>query len=109
MVELSAKRLKSDIAVKATVPVESVAETISNALGIALEQNTTGKYEEFEGYEGEALGIKVTLVADPKNPDSDYDLGFYGSYGNNGETIDITSFILAILYKRTNLVCNKMT
>jgi hypothetical protein len=108
MSEITAKRIKSDISIRATVPIDSVAETISNALCVSLDINSTGKFEEFVGYEGSTLGIKITLVSDPKSPESDYDLSFYGSHGEEGETIEITSFILATLNKSTDLICRKM-
>ena len=109
MKEICAKRFKSNISIEPTKSYELAANQISEALSINLSLNTSGKFEEFVGYEACAFGISVNLICDPNSPDSPYDLDFYGySESMGGETIDITDYILSLLKKRTDLICKKM-
>jgi len=108
MNKITAKRFAANIGIKPTQEIEIVAKSISDALTLELNQNKTGKFEEFIGYEGEALGMSINLIANPQDPDEYYDLDIYGTSKEDGETIDITNYILSVLNKKTDLVCKKM-
>jgi len=109
MSEFHAKRLKADVRINTELPVDTVVKSISEALSVDLKLNSTGKFEEFIGYEGAALGLSVTLLFDPGDPEGGFDFEIYGSHGDQGEAIDIASFIISILHEKTGLSCDIMT
>jgi len=109
MNKIIAKRFAANIAIKPTQKVEKVANSISDALTLELKQNKTGKFEEFIGYEGNAFGISLNLIANPQDPTANYDLDIYGTSKVTGDTVDMTNYILSLLNEKTDLECSKMT
>lgn len=105
----SVKYIESDINISSKFSIEDTAKIVSKALNISLRLNDSGKYEEFVGYDETVLGIIITLICNPSDLISGYDLTFYGKASSNEicGVADITDYILSLLEK-TELECKKM-
>ena len=105
----SVKYIESDINISSEFSIEDTATIVSKILNISLKFNNSVKYEELIGYDKTVLGIKISLICNPSDLTSGYDLAFYGRASINEVfgVADITDYILSLL-ENTELECKKM-
>lgn len=86
-------------------PDHSLAETariVSSALGIALEEEVTGRFEEFPAYLAERAGVMYALLGPPErehdireNPTNDYCLQVWPE--SSGAAEPVFDYVVGIL------------
>lgn len=95
--------LKGYVFIRTPKPLDAVAEQISWALSINLEEAKVGRFEEYEGYLCDAMGFTIYLVGDdlskPRPTSHKYELSIAPSaklaYEDNAgfEEVDVSSFL----------------
>jgi|GEM_PF-6888429 len=108
MKNVKVRSYAATISIEPSIPLEQVAQEVEAALSVKLEREVSGKFEEFVGYIGWALGGRITLIADPRQPTSHYDLDIYGTSDVEGIAVDLTDFLLELLKTRPCLSCKRM-
>ena len=99
----STKFLKGYVFISTRTSLEDVAEKISRALSIKLEEAPIGRFEEYEGYQCDAMGFTIYLTGDDLSKPRPIDHNFQLTVGPSRrlvfeenmtfEEIDISSFL----------------
>ncbi len=107
------KFLRGDVFIRTSLSLDDTAKEISMALSINLEQAPTGRFEEYEGYQGDAVGFMIHLIGDdlskPRPTNHNYQLSIMPSsrlaFEENTtlEEVDISSFLERVLTPIPNL------
>lgn len=111
-----ADRLTATLSIAPTCDLAAAAEKVGQALGLHLEPDHTGKYEEYPAFRASVLGLEIVLLGEP---DPVYDIRSVKTRGfvlqvwstdyaaGAADEADISALIAHLVRTRSGLVASE--